>query len=67
MKKLRAAGDALAVFNTARPGVVRIAVASAEPMPFGLSVVALDFEGVRRATPSVTRAMVDDLPAEIVD
>ena len=68
VKKLRAAGTALAVFNTARPGVVRIAVASAEPMPFGLSVVALDFEG---SAPSdaikVTRAMVDDLPAEIVD
>jgi hypothetical protein len=68
VKKLRAAGSALAIFNTARPGVVRIAVASAEPMPFGLSVVALDFEG---SAPSdairVTRAMVDDLPAEIVD
>jgi hypothetical protein len=68
VKKLRAAASALAVFNLARPGVVRIAVASAEPMPFGLSVVALDFEG---SAPSdavrVTRAMVDDLPAEIVD
>lgn len=68
VKKLRAAGGALAVFNLARPGVVRIAVASASPMPFGLSVVALDFQG---SAPSdavrVTRAMVDDLPAEIVD
>jgi hypothetical protein len=68
VKKLRAAAGALAVFNLARPGVVRIAVASAEPMPFGLSVVALDFQG---SAPSdavrVTRAMVDDLPAEIID
>jgi hypothetical protein len=68
VKKLRAAGSALAVFNLARPGVVRIAVASAEPMPFGLSVVALDFQGVAPSDAiRVTRANVDDQPAEIVD
>lgn len=68
VKKLRAAGSALAVFNLARAGVVRIAVASAEPMPFGLSVVALDFQGVAPSDAiRVTRANVDDQPAEIVD
>jgi hypothetical protein len=68
VKKLRAAGGALAVFNTMRPGVVRIAVASAEAMPFGLSVVALDFQGVAPSDAiRVTRAMVDDQPAEIID
>ena len=68
VRKLRAAGDAIAVFNLTRPGVVRIAVASAGAMPFGVSVVALDFLG---SAPSdavrVTRAMVDDLPALVSD
>jgi hypothetical protein len=68
VRKLRAAADALAVFNLARPGVVRIAVASAMPMPFGQSVVAIDFLGTAPSDAvRVTRAMVDDLPAVISD
>jgi Dockerin type I domain len=68
VRKLRAARDALAVFNLARPGVVRIAVASAEPMPFGQSVIALDFLGTAPSDAiRVARAMVDDLPAAISD
>ena len=68
VRKLRAAGDAIAVFNLTRPGVVRIAVASAAPMPFGQSVVALDFIGTAPSDAvRVTRAMVDDLPALVSD
>jgi hypothetical protein len=68
VRKLRAAGDALAVFNLARPGVVRIAVASAMPMPSGQSIVAVDFLGTAPSDAvRVTRAMVDDLPALVSD
>jgi hypothetical protein len=68
VRKLRAAGDAIAVFNLARPGVVRMAVASASPMPFGVSVIALDFVGTAPSDAvRVTRAMVDDLPATVSD
>ena len=56
------------MFNLTRPGVVRIAVASAAPMPFGQSVVALDFLGTAPSDAvRVTRAMVDDLPAMVSD
>lgn len=68
VRKLRAAGDAIAVFNLTRPGVVRIAVASASAMPIGISVIALDFAGTAPSSAvRVTRAQVDDLPATVSD
>ncbi len=66
VRKLRAAGEAMVVFNLTRPGVVRIAVASAEPMPVGLSVIAMDFVGTGTSDDvRLTRAMVDDLPVPL--
>jgi hypothetical protein len=68
VRKLRAAGDALAVFNLTQPGVVRVAVASAAAMPAGISIIAMDFDGTGTADDvRVDRAMVDDLPAPVVE
>jgi hypothetical protein len=68
VRKLRAAGDALIVSNLAGPGLVRIAVASAYTMPSGISIIAVDFDGSGTAADlHVVRAMVDDLPAPVVD
>jgi hypothetical protein len=64
--KLRAAGDAMVVSNLTRPGVVRIAVASALPMPSGVSVISVDFQGAAASDAvTVTKAMIDDLPARV--
>lgn len=64
--KLRAAGDAMIVSNLTRPGVIRIAVASALPMPSGVSVISVDFRGTAAGDAvSVTKAMIDDLPARV--
>ena len=68
VRKLRAAGDALIVSNLAGPGLVRIAVASAYSMPSGISIIAVDFDGSGTSTAlRVVKAMVDDLPAPVVD
>jgi hypothetical protein len=68
VRKLRAAGDALIISNLAGPGLVRIAVASAYTMPSGISIIAVDFDGTGTAADlRVVRAMVDDLPAPVVD
>ena len=68
VRQLRAAGDALIVSNLAGPGLVRIAVASAYAMPSGISIIAVDFDGSGTAADlRVVKAMVDDLPAPVVD
>lgn len=68
VRKLRAAGDALVISNLAGPGVVRIAVASAATMPSGISIIAVDFEGTGTgADVNVIQAMIDDLPAPLVE
>jgi len=66
LRRLRALGDAQAVFHAAEPGVVRIAVASGVPMAAGVSIIAMDFEGTGTADDvRVESALVDDRPAAI--
>jgi hypothetical protein len=66
VRKLRAAGDAMVISNLTRPGVVRIAVASAYPIASNIPLISVDFRGAGTADDiDITRAMIDDLPARI--
>lgn len=66
--RLRPAADAVMVSNLTRPGVVRVALASGGEIPTDAPVISVDFEplGDDYAL-RLTRTLVDDLPAQILE
>jgi hypothetical protein len=62
---LRAATGAMFIANVTRPGEVRVALAAAEPIPAGVPLIAIEFDGVPAAgSVRFTLASVDDQPVD---
>ncbi len=65
LRKLGGAAEAMAITNLSRPGVVRVAVASPQPLSPG-AILVLELDADAAASPDdvvLTRALVDDMPA----
>jgi len=65
LRKLRGAAEAMVITNLSRPGIVRVAVASPQPLAPG-AILVLELAADPTASPDevvLTRALVDDAPA----